>query len=435
MQKITESQLLARVRGLREYMAEADPTATPGTPPPPQVAAPAASANPWQGKDPAKAAAWAKLSPMVQKKIGMADPTDNIIVGRMAKGELGGLFGGGATDANPDGTAKAATIPVKANAAGDAATAADLAQLKTLIAKLGASAGQAAKPVPAAPLTPQNDPAMKDFMGEGLNETMSRLLNTVRLLEADAPAPAAGGDDKAATIKQIQDIMARINSNNENPSPEIATALADAQKAIDTASAAPAAPAAPAATAVTAPAQAGKALTAAPQDGVVGQDLAKMGISRQNRLDQAFVDKALGAGKYTAGSAESNLALQALAKKNGGKLPQPPAAAAPQLPTATTPPAQFALPKGPKPFDPTDYTKLAKAPPEPAAPVVMDPNKPGFDFKKASAAQIASQPPAAPAPVAAPTAVPKITPKALPKIPESTGYNEIDRLVSLVNYK
>jgi hypothetical protein len=156
-----------------------------------------------------------------------------------------------------------------------------------------------------------------------------------------------------------------------------------------------------------------------------------MGISRQNRLDQAFVDKALGAGKYKAGSAESNLALQDLAKKNGGKLPQPPAAAAP------TPPAQFALPKAPKPFDPTDYTKLAKAPPAPAAPVVMDPKQPGFDFKKASAAQMApvAPTPVAPTPVAPTAVVPKITPKALPKLPESTGYNEIDRLVSLVNYK
>jgi len=72
----------------------------------PAAAAPATGANPWEGKDPAKAAAWAKLSPMVQKKIGMADPTDSIIVGRMAKGEFGGLFGGGASDANPDGTAK-----------------------------------------------------------------------------------------------------------------------------------------------------------------------------------------------------------------------------------------------------------------------------------------------------------------------------------------
>ena len=403
MQKITESQLLARVRGLREYMAEADPTATPGTPPPPQVAAPKASANPWEGKDPAKAAAWAKLSPMVQKKIGMADPTDNIIVGRMAKGELGGLFGGGATDANPDGTAKAATIPVKANAAGDAATAADLAQLKTLIAKLGASAGQAAKPVPAAPITPQNDPAMKDFMGEGLNETMSRLLNTVRLLEADAPAPAAGGDDKAATIKQIQDIMARINSNNENPSPEIAAALSDAQKAIDTASAAPAVAAGSAA--------AGSAALDGTKTGADpattipgGPATAAGGAAKVNRDDMPFGQA------FAAARAAGEKQFTWKGKPYTTELAKPGAATAkPAAPAAPAAPAQ-----GAKPFDPTQYTKVAT---QPAAPV-MDPSKPGFDFKKASAA--------------ANTAAPA---KPLPKLPESTGYNEIDRLVSLVNYK
>jgi hypothetical protein len=45
-----------------------------------------------------------------------------------------------------------------------------------------------------------------------------------------------------------------------------------------------------------------------PRDGPTGQALARMGISKQNRLDQAFVDRMLGPG-YTAGSAKSNLAL------------------------------------------------------------------------------------------------------------------------------
>jgi len=63
--------------------------------------------NPWEGKDPAKAQAWAKLSPQVQQKLGMADPTDNIIISRMVKG--GFLSGQAVTDANPDGTVKTAT--------------------------------------------------------------------------------------------------------------------------------------------------------------------------------------------------------------------------------------------------------------------------------------------------------------------------------------
>lgn len=74
-----------------------------------------AASNPWTGKDPAKAAAWDKLSPEVQAKIGGADPTDPAILSRMVNGELGGLFGGGVKDANPDGTAKPAPTGGAAN--------------------------------------------------------------------------------------------------------------------------------------------------------------------------------------------------------------------------------------------------------------------------------------------------------------------------------
>jgi LysM repeat protein len=42
----------------------------------------AAAANPWTGKDPEKAAAWAKLSPEDQKWLGNADPTDPYILAR-----------------------------------------------------------------------------------------------------------------------------------------------------------------------------------------------------------------------------------------------------------------------------------------------------------------------------------------------------------------
>ena len=46
-------------------------------------------------------------------------------------------------------------------------------------------------------------------------------------------------------------------------------------------------------------------------EGKVGQGLAATGVSRQDRRDQAFVDKTLGAGKYKAGSAQANMALLA----------------------------------------------------------------------------------------------------------------------------
>lgn len=38
--------------------------------------------NPWEGKDPAKAAAWSALSPQDQQWLGGADPTDTIILNR-----------------------------------------------------------------------------------------------------------------------------------------------------------------------------------------------------------------------------------------------------------------------------------------------------------------------------------------------------------------
>ena len=80
------------------------------------------------------------------------------------------------------------------------------------------------------------------------------------------------------------------------------------------------------------------AATAKPgADGAVGQDLARMGVTKQQRLNQAFVDKTLGAG-YTAGSAESNLALQAHFKKQGvNQIGAAPAAAPAAAAQAATP--------------------------------------------------------------------------------------------------
>ena len=54
-------------------------------------------------------------------------------------------------------------------------------------------------------------------------------------------------------------------------------------------------------------------------DGPTGLALAKFGITRDNRRNQEFVDKAFGADKYVAGTAASNLALLQWAKD--GKKP------------------------------------------------------------------------------------------------------------------
>ena len=51
----------------------------------------ASGANPWEGKDPAKAAAWAALSPEDQKWIGKGDPTDKFILARAPS--KGGFLG------------------------------------------------------------------------------------------------------------------------------------------------------------------------------------------------------------------------------------------------------------------------------------------------------------------------------------------------------
>lgn len=57
------------------------------------------------------------------------------------------------------------------------------------------------------------------------------------------------------------------------------------------------------------------AIQPVPGDGPTGIELAKFGVSVTDRRNQIFVDKTLGAGKYKAGSRESNLALLAHFRK------------------------------------------------------------------------------------------------------------------------
>ena len=64
---------------------------------------------------------------------------------------------------------------------------------------------------------------------------------------------------------------------------------------------------------------------AAPAAGSVGQSLEKLGVTKQQRLDQAFVDQKLGAGKFKAGSAEANTALlKAMQVKKESRLSEDP---------------------------------------------------------------------------------------------------------------
>ncbi len=114
----------------------AAPAAAPAAPP----AKPAGAPNPWEGKDPAKAAAWAALSPADQQWLGMADPTDKIILARAPSngGFLGSLGFGKKKAAAP------AAAPTPAPTTGATGAAAAL------------SGGAAAPAAPAAAPAPSN---------------------------------------------------------------------------------------------------------------------------------------------------------------------------------------------------------------------------------------------------------------------------------------
>ena len=83
--------LAAQTAGMEEPVAgqgaQASNATANTTGGPANMGAPAASPNPWEGKDPAKAAAWAKLTPAQQKWMGGADPTDPNIIARAPKTE------------------------------------------------------------------------------------------------------------------------------------------------------------------------------------------------------------------------------------------------------------------------------------------------------------------------------------------------------------
>jgi len=152
-----------------------------------------------------------------------------------------------------------------ANAKSDAETEADVKQLGTLVAQLKdalagkgpapVSLSQAANPGTQAAGVAFNQgkaPApMAGGYGSGtaaapatLAESIARLNKKIRLMEtpmgqdpaqkaaAAAPPPldTTGKDD---IIKKIQELMTKINGNNEDPPQDVAQALSDAQAAIE----------------------------------------------------------------------------------------------------------------------------------------------------------------------------------------------------------
>ena len=107
------------------------------------------AANPYTGKDPAKEAAWAKLSPQMKANIGGADPTDKFIIQSMASGSSFGRSKG-ISDANPDGTPKVAAAPAAVPAAAAPAAPA-AAPTAPNVAQNAATASQLGDKTPAAP--------------------------------------------------------------------------------------------------------------------------------------------------------------------------------------------------------------------------------------------------------------------------------------------
>jgi len=125
---------------------------------------------------------------------------------------------------------KTNTIQSTSGAQVDQNNIANVAKLKDLVAKLSATSA----PKAAAPAAAVSAPA--GTMSAESSDLRSAL---AKMLKEDFNIDMAeAGEDKQALIKQIQDLMAQINSDNENPEPEVAQALQDAQTAIDTASAA-----------------------------------------------------------------------------------------------------------------------------------------------------------------------------------------------------
>lgn len=152
------------------------------------------------------------------------------------------------------GQQAANNISNTANAKSDAETAADVTQLTTLVAQLKdmlAGKGPTVAPVSLSQASTPAAPASGSPMRGGfpsapatLAESVARLNKKLRLIEAVAPNQTVDPQQAASSSvldtsgkddirKKIQDLMAKINGNNEDPPQDVAKALSDAQAALD----------------------------------------------------------------------------------------------------------------------------------------------------------------------------------------------------------
>ena len=189
--------------------------------------------NPWQGTDPAKAAAWAKLSPQVQQKLGKADPMDSTIVSRMVKG--GFLSGKPVTDANPDGTPKAGAAPAAAPAAaapgqvtsgsGVPVTSGSGAPVTT-----GSAPAAPAAPAPAAPAAQKVDPDQADRddaeQGAAMRANAAGGNSTSAATGAGNP-----GEEAAAELARIKQLAGQPTAADQDDADMGAAMKANAQAA------------------------------------------------------------------------------------------------------------------------------------------------------------------------------------------------------------
>ena len=149
------------------------------------------------------------------------------------------------------GQQAANNISNTANAKSDAETEADVKELGTLVAQLKdmlAGKGPTVTPVSLSQAPTPAAPASGSPMRGGfpsapatLAESIARLNKKIRLMEtpmsqdpaqraaAAAPPPFTDND----IIKKIQELMTKINGNNEDPPQDVAQALSDAQATIE----------------------------------------------------------------------------------------------------------------------------------------------------------------------------------------------------------
>lgn len=257
--------------------AQPAPAAAPAATP---TAAPAAGAtNPWEGKDPAKAAAWSKMSPEDQKWLGGADPTDNIILNRAPnKGKPAAPAGGSAAQPAPVTQGSVTATPITTPAAStpqqghdaaiasgqpdDSAGPTPTATAATPAAPVGGAAAQPAAPVAKPKVMAKPDPAVlkqqQDLIAKGAKIKADGVMGpatqqaikdfggaAAQPVAGTKPAPSMGGAFPSGDATKIDAEIKRFSAANNMALQSNKDYVASLEKKKAGAAAQPAAPANP----------------------------------------------------------------------------------------------------------------------------------------------------------------------------------------------